>query len=419
MPPPSSPAASQRPTEPIASSSAPTVIDADWFEARRIAHRVGSAVRVRTERLPLDRALGRTLAEDVVALSSLPGFASSAMDGWAVAGAGPWLLGAPIHAGDVVAAAPLEAGTARGIATGAMVPVGARAVLRSEHGVVDDGMLGLAPGVDRGEPRDGAHLRLPGEEAPAGAVLVEAGGRVTPPRIALAAVAGVDEVVVRARPRVELVVLGAEILVGGVAEAGRVRDAFGPQLPALLEALGLRSAGVRRVRDDLDLSVAALRAHPDETDLVIVTGGSSRGPTDHARAAIVASGGRIVIDGVAMRPGHPVMLGTLADGRTVLCLPGNPAAGLLALLSVGLPFVDGLLGRPLADLGSEIAGRDIPGGRRGVSLVAAAIEGGSALPCARQSAAMLSGLAAADTVLVVDPAGAGRGDRVTAIPLPW
>jgi molybdopterin molybdotransferase len=396
----------------------PTV-DADWFEARRIAHVAGSAVPVRTEHLPIGEALGRTLADGVVALASLPGFASSAMDGWAVAGGGPWEIGAAILAGDVGVAVPLEPGTARPIATGAMVPPGTRAVLRAEHGIEQGDTLGLAPGVDGHEPRDGAHIRLAGEEAPSGAVLLAADRILTPPQIALAAAAGVDEVLVRARPRVELVVLGAEIIAEGVPAPGRVRDVFGPQLPALLESLGLRSVGVRRVHDDLALTVAALRAGRGETDLVIVTGGSSRGPSDHARAAIVASGGRLLVDRVAMRPGHPVMLGRLCDGRLALCLPGNPAAGLLALLGVGLPVVDGLLGRPPADLCSEIAGCDIAGSGRGVSLVAAVVRDGGAQPCDRQSAAMLSGLADADTVLVLGPDGARRGDRVAAIRLPW
>jgi molybdopterin molybdotransferase len=395
--------------------------DADWFEARRIALEVGRSAPAATERLPLDAASGRTLAVDVTALSPLPAFSSSAMDGWAVAGDGPWLLGSPIAAGSVEIARRLEEGTGRPVATGAMIPPGTRAVLRLEHGVVSDTPRGRelrrAPGIADDEPRRGAHMRIEGEEAPLGAVLVAAGAVLTPPRLALAAAGGCDSVVVRRRPTVELLVLGDELVGAGVATRGLVRDAYGPQLPALLDSLGLRTTGVRHVGDDLDVTTAALLA--SHADLVLVTGGSSHGAADHARAALLAAGGRVLVDGVAMRPGHPVILGLLADGRPALCLPGNPAAGLLALVSLGIPLVDGLLGRTPAPLGGETVGSDIPGTGHGVSLVAAVVADGGARPCGLQSPSMLTGLAAADTVLVVGPEGATAGERVAALRLPW
>jgi molybdopterin molybdotransferase len=357
----------------------------------------------------------------VVALSPLPGFSSSAMDGWAVAGDGPWLLGAAISAGTVGVADRLGAHTGRPIATGAMLPPGTRAVLRSEHGTVAITPLGpelrVAAGIDAGEPRDGAHLRLAGEEAPTGAVLVPAGARLTPPRLALAAAGGTDTVVVRALPRARILVLGDEVVASGVAPPGLVRDAFGPQLPWLLCSLGVDVAETRRVGDDLAATIAALGSPGAE--LVVVTGGSSRGATDHARAALIAGGARLLVDGVRMRPGHPVVLARLTTGTIVLCLPGNPAAGLLALLSLGMPLVEGLLGRPAGALEVQRAGSDIAGAGSGVRLVACTVSGGLATPCAGQSPAMLTGLAAADTVLVVPSGGVRAGDTVAAIRPPW
>ena len=342
------------------------------------------------------------------------------MDGWAVAGDGPWLLGAAITAGTVGIAATLGENTGRPIATGAMIPPGTRAILRSEHGVVTHTargpVLAVAAHIDSGQPVDGAHIRVEGEEARAGEVLVRAGSVLSPARLALAAAGGVDVVVVRRRPSVQFVVLGDEIVGEGVAIPGLVRDAFGPQLPGLLESLGLYSAGMRHVGDNLALTIAALGG---DCELVVVTGGSSRGTTDHARSALLAHGGTLLVDGVSMRPGHPVILGRLGDGRLVLCLPGNPAAGMLAFLSLGLPLVDGLLGRPLAALGSELAAVPVAGAGHGVRLVAATVSNGQATPCDKQSPAMLIGLAAADTVLVVPHDGVAAGDRVPALRPPW
>ena len=363
----------------------------------------------------------------------MPGFSSSAMDGWAVAGDGPWLLGPAITAGTVGIAATLAAHTARPIATGAMIPPGTRAILRSEYGIVTatawGAVLTVAPHVADGHPADhpavhtanhpadGAHIRREGEEAPAGTRLVRAGSVLTPARLALAAAGGIDTVVVRRRPRAAFVVLGDEIVGEGVAIPGLVRDAFGPQLPALLESLGVATAGVRHVGDNLELTIAAIGS--DDCELVVVTGGSSRGATDHARTALLACGGSVLVDGVSMRPGHPVMLGRLADGRLVLCLPGNPAAGMLAFLSLGLPLIDGLLGRQLTALGSELAAVDVAGAGHGVRLVAATVTDARATPCDKQSPAMLTGLAAADTILVVPRGGVAAGERVPALRPPW
>jgi molybdopterin molybdotransferase len=409
------------PSEAAADAPVPALVDADWFTAREIAHAAGARVGSGVEEVALAASAGRTLAVDLLARANMPGFSSSAMDGWAVAGDGPWLLGPAITAGTVGIAARLGDHTGRPIATGAMIPPGTRAILRSEHGVVTatarGPLLSVAGNVDAGQPVDGAHIRVEGEEAAAGSLLVRAGTVLTPARLALAAAGGTDVVVVRRRPRVRFVVLGDEIVGEGVAIPGLVRDAFGPQLPGLLESLGLSATGMRHVGDNLDLTIRALGA--DDCELVVVTGGSSRGATDHARSALLAGGGSVLLDGVAMRPGHPVILGRLGDGRLVLCLPGNPAAGMLAFLSLGLPLVDGLLGRTLATLGSELAAVAVAGAGHGVRLVAATVAHGLATPCDKQSPAMLIGLATADTVLVVPHTGVAAGDRAPTLRPPW
>jgi molybdopterin molybdotransferase len=106
----------------------------EWLEARETVHRLGAGLTGGTETVALSEAVGRTLAAEVRSLTALPGFASSAMDGWAVNGSEPWTLGDPILAGDPPTTTPLAPGTARPIATGACVPAGTQGILRSEKG---------------------------------------------------------------------------------------------------------------------------------------------------------------------------------------------------------------------------------------------------------------------------------------------
>ncbi|RII85806.1 molybdopterin molybdenumtransferase MoeA, partial [Clavibacter californiensis] len=136
-----------------------------------------------------------------------------------------------------------------------------------------------------------------------------------------------------------------EVVDRGVPVPGRVRDAIGPALPALLAACGLGAGSTVRVPDDARATRDAIAQAT--APLVITTGGSSRGPADHVRSALDALRARLVVDAVRMRPGHPVMLAELPDGRAVLCLPGNPLAAIACLLSFAPAIADGLAGRPL------------------------------------------------------------------------
>ncbi|NQX28082.1 molybdopterin molybdotransferase MoeA [Microbacteriaceae bacterium VKM Ac-2854] len=389
-----------------------TAHDLDWRAARDRAH-AAATERAAVTVLPLVEAAGHTLAHDVFATNDIPRNAGSAMDGWAVARTiGPWTLGEPILAGD--APSSVRAGEARPIATGAAVPTGAVAVIRREHGdVVRPGAAMLQLNALATGPRPGDHIRPAGEEARRGDPLLRAGTVLTAPRIGLAAVAGLDELAVRVPVAVDCVLLGDEIRRSGAPEAGAVRDALGPVLPGILASMGLAPGRMRWAGDDPDATLAVLAA--TTAPLVITTGGSSRGPTDFVRSALSALGGRLLIDGVAMRPGHPVMLARLPGDRMLLCLPGNPLAALLCLASFGMPLADGLLGRPQRALGALTLTVDAPNPARATRLLACA--GG--IPVPWQGSGMLRGLAAADAVAVVPPGGAAAGETVASVPLPW
>lgn len=388
-----------------------------WSEARRLAHETGRARSGGIELVPIADATGRTLAGDLTALAPLPGYASSAMDGWVVAGDAPWRLGAPILAGDRPAVAPLVAGTARAITTGGPLPHGSRGVLRSEHGTTRDGMLQRAASARSHEPSAGEHVRHIGEEIAEGEPLLSAGVILTPPRIALAAVSGYDSLPVREVPSADVVLLGSEVIGSGIPAPGLVRDAYSPHFPALLAGMGVRVRELRHLSDDLAATTGALGA--TSATLVLSTGGTAGSAADHVRGALRELGATFVVDGVAMRPGHPVMLALLPGDRAMLCLPGNPLAAMLTLASIGLPLVDGLLGRPLAALGTVLLADDVKNESGQTRLVTFTLQADGAAPTSRQGSGMLRGLAASHGVAVIPPGGASAGSRVETVPLPW
>jgi molybdopterin molybdotransferase len=383
------------------------LVSPSWDDARAAAH--GCGIALGAERLPLHDAHRRTLAEHVRAATDLPPFLSSAMDGWAVCGDGPWVVDGTVLAGSGPSA-PLRAGHAVGIATGAPVPGGAGSVVRREDGAVREGML-------HADAVLGRHLRPAGEEAVAGALLIPSGTVLGPAHLGLAAAAGADTVDVVRRPRARVLVLGDELLDHGAPADGRVRDALGPQVPAWLERLGVDCVAVTRVEDTLDAHLAAIDA-ADDVDLVVTTGGTAAGPADHVHRAIASRQGDLVVDAVAVRPGHPMLLATLPGRRWLLGLPGNPQAAVAALLTLGGPLVAALLGRPLPVLGAAASPVDVSAPPHATRLVLAALGPDGAEPTSHHGSGMLRGLAVADGYLVVPPGGSPAHRPVRWLPLP-
>ncbi|MER7847643.1 molybdopterin molybdotransferase MoeA, partial [Kitasatospora sp. NPDC096077] len=267
-----------------------------WSRAREAARRAGLRP-LPVVGLALAGALGHVLAEPLGALTDLPAFDTSAMDGWAVAGPGPWRVAGRVLAG-CGEVAPLADGGAVEIATGAQLPSGATAVLRREHGRVDGGLLREC---GAGRLTTGQDVRPRGQECRRGEELLPAGTVVGPAVVGLAAACGHDRLAVRRRPVVELLVLGDELLDAGVPGPGLVRDALGPLLPPWLRAAGVEVAEVRCVRDDFGLLRDALRH--STADVVVTTGGTAAGPVDFLHRALAEVGARLLVDGVAVRPG--------------------------------------------------------------------------------------------------------------------
>ena len=388
-----------------------------WAEARRLAF--DSARPLPPTSVALADGIERILASDVRAPYGLPHYASSAMDGWAVNGGGPWSL--------VDAEQDLGTSEASPIVTGGVIPPGAEAVLPVENGQYATDAQGkpcvlLRNSPGPGELRTGQHIRKAGEEAAVGDTLITAGTILNPAHIALAAVAGFDQLQVLGKPQVSLLLTGSEVIPAGIPRPGQVRDTFGPQLGAVIRMLGGQPGEQRRVGDSYDEWLTALdagRTAAVAPDVIVTTGGTGRSGSDHFRNAIAALGGRLLIDGIAMRPGHPAVLAKLPNGCFVVGLPGNPLAAMMALLTVGSPLLAALGHRPLADINRLPCGTVVDAHKAATRLMPFRLVNGLATPAQHLGPGMMRGLAASEGVMVVPSRGVQLGEPVPVLALPW
>ncbi|MZD04960.1 molybdopterin molybdenumtransferase MoeA, partial [Streptomyces sp. SID5785] len=381
-------------------------------------------------RVPLEAALGLVLAAPLTALTDLPSFDTSAMDGWVVAGPGPWSVRDEGILAGHEPPGPLADGEAAAIATGARIPPETTAVIRSEHGRLDDKRQ-LHP---LREIVHGQDIRPRAQECRTGELLLPAGAVVTPAVLGLAAAAGYDDLVVVPRARAEILVLGDELLTSGRPRDGLIRDALGPMLPHWLRSLGVEVTAVRRLGDDAQAVLDAVRS--STADLVVTTGGTASGPVDHVHPTLRALGAELLVDGVKVRPGHPMLLARLGEGRHLVGLPGNPLAAVSGLLTLAEPLLRELSGRAAPEPSYGGAGSDeepctaplhtaVQGHPHDTRLVPVVLrqDGASghdwAVPLHYNGPAMLRGIAAADALAVIPPGGAQGAEEVGIIDLPW
>jgi molybdopterin molybdotransferase len=357
---------------------------------------------------------GQVLAQPLHSVRAVPAFDNAAMDGFAVAGAGPWTVTGLILAGGSTELPELRAGEAVEIATGAPVPAGTTAVLPYEESSFTSGPAGARVVTGVIGARD--HVRRAGDTLPAGAPVAPAGRIVTATLAAAAVQAGVDEVVTIRPPAVTLLVTGDEVISHGVPGPGQVRDSF----TGLVTAITTRAGGVlasRRHRRD-DPASLARALDQAATDVIVVSGSSSAGAADHLHTLLAERSATWLVRGVACRPGHPQALARLPDGRWVVSLPGNPYAGLVAALTLLEPLLSTLAGRGPGSSCPRVAvtGRAklMPGGARIVPVVR---DGAVARIVAGGGAVGLQAAALADALAVL-PDGWTSGDEALLLAVP-
>ena len=295
-----------------------------------------------SERVAIEAADGRTLAAAAAAEVDLPPFASSSMDGYAIRSSdtpGQLTIVDRAAAGSPAARAVGE-GEAIGIATGAVVPDGADAVVPIELVGVDGEMLTVPEAVSRT-----ANIRDRGGDVVAGTPLALAGTTISPRRLAALAAAGVAEVTCARRPRVAIVTTGTELRSPGqTLLPGQIFESNGPMLAALFARAGADVSLQRAVVDDDEAHRVALESAL-AADVVVTSGGVSVGPHDLVRRVAAGLGVEEVFWGVAMRPGKPLAFG-VRDETLVFGLPGNPVSSLVGCLLFVLPAILALQRHP-------------------------------------------------------------------------
>lgn len=393
------------------------------------ARLLDDAIALEAENVALLDACGRILASDVSALLTHPPFPASAMDGYAIRFAdlhGPWQVIGESAAGAANFANTVQPGEAVRIFTGAPVPEGADTILVQEEtslhptkgGVGEQGSELVLTG--EGPPHQGAHIRPAGLDFTAGDTLATAGTRVSPALAGLLAAGGHATAPVHRRPRVVLLATGNELVPPGAAPGpGQIVSSNGVMLSALFAGAGAAVEDRSIVRDDLDALTTAIRA-ASGADLLVTIGGASVGDYDLVAPALKAAGATIDFWKVALRPGKPVMTGTLGRCR-VLGLPGNPVSAYVCALLFGLPLVRKLSGdaAPLPRETHAVATAALPGNGARRDFLRATVTDGQVTPAARQDSAMLGVLARSNALIVRPPHAPpiAAGEQVVIIPL--
>ncbi|HWM73595.1 MAG TPA: molybdopterin biosynthesis protein [Nocardioides sp.] len=299
-----------------------------WREARAAA---GCPARVGVVHLPVGEAVGRVTAEPVWAARSSPAFDSSGMDGIAVRAADT------VGAGETTPVL-LDAGAFEVVDTGDPLPAGYDAVVMREHvhRVGDQAELRAAVPPYQ-------HVRSIGEDISAAELLLSEGHRLRPVDVAACAAAGCTELAVRRAPVVAIIPTGDEIRpVGADLAPGDIADTNSLMLAAQAREAGCDPRVTAIVPDDPAAITSVVREAAAEADLVLLIAGSSAGRDDYT-ARVVAGAGTLAVHGVAVRPGHPVVLGVV-DATPVVGVPGYPVSAALTFDIFAAPVLAELEG---------------------------------------------------------------------------
>lgn len=384
----------------------------------------GMAVVAGTERVDLADALSRVAASDQTSAIDVPGFAVSAMDGYALnsadltVGQRRFTTSQRIPAGSV--GTSLAAGTVARIFTGAPIPPGADAVVMQENTRRDgDGIVEVLQAVVAGE-----NVRPVGDDVRRGSLLVEAGQRLRAPDIGMLAGSGIATIDVRRPLRVAILTTGDELVrPGAPLKAGQIYNSNFYLLDSLLRGLGHQVQDCGIVEDTLDATEAALRHAAAQADCIISSGGVSAGEEDHVRAALEKVGD-LALWKLAIKPGKPFAFGHV-DGKPFFGLPGNPVSAFVTYALLVRPALDRLAGAgPVRNLPLWLPA-DFEIERNGARQQYVRVrcsneaESGPVMHLAgNQSSGVLSAVRGADGLAVVPiRATVRRGDRLRFIPL--
>jgi len=302
---------------------------------------------VGVEQVKLAEAAGRFVAQAITSPRPIPAHDNAAVDGYAFAHSAYDQEGARLKViGQAAAGHPFKEtpppDSAARIFTGAVMPQGFDTVAMQEDVRLerkgDDIWALIPPGL-----KQGANRRLAGEDAQAGAVLLEDGARLRPQDVASAAATGLGLLSCYAKLKVAILSTGDEILRPGEAfSPGKVYDANAPMLQGLVQAAGVEAVELGVLPDKAELVRASLAAASRQYDVMIISGGASQGAEDHVVKSLDALGKRHLWQ-IAIKPGRPMSFGQIGD-CVVLGLPGNPVAVFVCFLIYVRPVLTRLAG---------------------------------------------------------------------------
>jgi molybdopterin molybdotransferase len=327
--------------------------------AEALARVTKGIVPLEAERVPLEKAGGRVLAEDLVAGLTQPPFDASAMDGYAVRGEDVKSLPAKLRLiGASLAGAGFRERVGRGeavrIFTGAPVPEGADTI------VIQEDVEEIAGDVTVKDASPGRHIRPRGQDFRQGDVLLEAGTRLGPRQLMLAAANNEAELSVRRKPKVAILATGDEVLPpGSKLAADQIVSSVPFGLAPLIERHGGEAIQLGIAKDQTE-SILTLARAGKGADILLTIGGASVGERDLVASALRSEGLEVDFWKVAMRPGKPLLYGRLGQQR-VLGLPGNPVSAFVTSFVFLVPMLEAMLGltrsRGLAEavLGDNLA----------------------------------------------------------------
>ncbi|MCT2399520.1 molybdopterin molybdotransferase MoeA [Novosphingobium mangrovi (ex Huang et al. 2023)] len=365
------------------------------------------------QHVDIEGSIGRYLAEGLVARRTQPAADLSAMDGYAVTGddmAGPWSV-----VGESAAGHPYPGEVASGqairISTGAVLPVGAEAVILQEDLARDDGRITLT-----GEPPEPKHkhIRRSGLDFVAGRELLAAGTLIGPAQAALALAAGHKHMPVCRKPRITVIDSGDELATDPeTCEPHQIPASNGTMLLSMARTLPVTAERSGPIPDTLDALISAFDA-AHRADVIVTSGGASVGEHDLVRPALEAWGATLDFWRVAIKPGKPILVARRErpEGtQIVIGLPGNPVSSFVTAYHFLLPVLRRLLGARHALPMSIVTRLGAPmranGGRR--EFVRGSWDGQCVVPHSIQDSGALSALAASN-VLIDRQAHAPQGE---------
>jgi molybdopterin molybdotransferase len=375
---------------------------------------------LKPKRLPLTAAAGLVLGEDIQAITDIPNFRQSSMDGYAIcfdAARSIFKLAGEMAAGSDKAL-EIRPGEAARIFTGAALPFGADTVVMQEKVSLEDGQIRIEDhGVHAFQ-----HVRERGAEIKSGALAMQAGTLLSPAAIGFLAGIGIPEVQAIPAPVVSIILTGNELQEPGNTLAfGQVYEANSAMLKAALAALGIRDVSVLRAEDDLKILEDVLSQALLEADLVLLTGGVSVGDYDFVVAAARNCGVKQVFHKIRQKPGKPLFFGSKYQ-KIVFGLPGNPSSVLSCFYQYVVPAIGRMMGKTLGlEVAQAVLTHDYMKASGLTHFLKGRFDNGNVTPLHAQESFRLHSFAEANCLIVLEEAAAdykaGKKVEVHLLPM--